>query len=529
MAIESEVKPATEAKTVNVAKAQVSTKRRWLWQPNLIVFISSGAIMILELVAGRIIAPHVGSSLYTWTGVIGVVLAGISLGNYLGGRLADRWASLRFLGLVYIIAALSCLIVLWLDHTYRITPSDWSIVVEIVVLTAAMFFVPCTVLGMISPIVAKLAVSDLARTGSTVGNIYAAGALGSIVGTFATGFVLISWFGTYAIVLGVALFLFAIGLLFILAGRWQALLLSVLVIAGGAALFRNQGWLMSPCVVESNYYCIKVYDEDHDGEPVRLLVLDHLVHSYVSLGDPNRLVYDYEKMYAEAAAYKASQNDHLSALMIGGGGYTFPRYMESTYPNSTVHVVEIDPAVTQNAYDRLLLDRAAKITTFNEDARTFMARPPTMKYDLVLGDAFNHFSVPYHLTTKEFNDRVHAWLAPDGLYVVNIIDGPYGEFIRAYVATMRLTFRNVYLALGSRGWRTTARTTFVVIGTDTPLDLDALKNYDAGDGDALLSRLLASDAEMNELLNEAPQVILTDQFAPVDQMLASVFREEVPK
>jgi spermidine synthase len=523
MAIES------EAKTAGVAEAPVLSKRRWLWQPNLIVFISSGAIMILELVAGRIIAPHVGSSLYTWTGVIGVVLAGISLGNYLGGRLADRWASLRFLGAVYVVGALSCLAVLWLDHTYRITPSDWSIVAEIVALTAAMFFVPCTVLGMISPIVAKLAVSDLARTGSTVGKIYAAGALGSIVGTFATGFVLISWFGTYTIILGVALFLFALGLLFILGGRWQALFLSALLIAGGSAFSQNQGWLQGPCVRESNYYCIKVYDEDHEGEQVRLLVLDHLVHSYVSMDNPKRLVYDYEKMYAEATAYKASQNDRLSALMIGGGGYTFPRYMESVYPNSLVHVVEIDPEVTQNAYERLGLDRAAEITTFNEDARTFMARPPTMKYDLVLGDAFNHFSVPYHLTTKEFNDRVHAWLASDGLYIVNIIDGPYGEFIRAYVATMRLTFKNVYLAMGSRGWRETARTTFVVIGTDTPLDLEALKNYDAGDSDGLLSRLLASDAEMDELLTEAPQVILTDQFAPVDQMLASVFREEVPK
>src|SRR5512146_168371 len=210
MAIETQVQPES-------LQAPARVRYRWLWQPNLIVFISSGAIMILELVAGRIIAPHVGSSLYTWTGVIGVVLAGISLGNYLGGRLADPWASLRFLGLVYMASALSCMLVLWLDKTYRITPAEWSIIVEILVLTAGMFFVPCTILGMISPIVAKLAVSDLARTGSTVGKIYAAGALGSIVGTFASGFVLISWFGTYTIVWGVALLLAAMGLVFILA------------------------------------------------------------------------------------------------------------------------------------------------------------------------------------------------------------------------------------------------------------------------------------------------------------------------
>ncbi len=68
----------------------VPFRHPWLWQPDLIVFVSSGCIMILELVAGRIVAPYVGVSLYTWTGIIGVVLAGISLGNYLGGWLADR-------------------------------------------------------------------------------------------------------------------------------------------------------------------------------------------------------------------------------------------------------------------------------------------------------------------------------------------------------------------------------------------------------------------------------------------------------
>jgi predicted membrane-bound spermidine synthase len=117
--------------------------RNWLWQPNLIVFVSSGCIMILELVAGRMIAPHVGSSLYTWTSIIGVVLAGIMLGNYLGGRLADRWASLRFLGSIYILGALTALIALWVDRMGRVTPNEWPIVVEIIAITAAMFFVPC--------------------------------------------------------------------------------------------------------------------------------------------------------------------------------------------------------------------------------------------------------------------------------------------------------------------------------------------------------------------------------------------------
>ncbi len=503
-------------------------RRAWLWQPNLIVFVSSACIMILELVAGRMIAPHVGVSLYTWTSVIGVVLAGISLGNYLGGRLADRWASLRLLGIVYLFAALTSLVVLYVDRTYRLTPDDWSIVVEIIALTAAMFFVPCTLLGMISPIVAKLAVSDLATTGSTVGKIYAAGAAGSIVGTFATGFVLISWFGTYTIVWGVALLLGALGLFFFLAGRWQAALFAVVIIVGGSALASNQNWLRGPCVRETNYYCIKIYDTQEGDEPVRQVVLDHLVHSYVSLTNPRTLIYGYEKAYAEVAAYRAARDEHMSFLMIGGGGYTFPRYVDAVYPGSDVHVVEIDPGVTQVAYDLLALNREAKIVTYNEDARLFFARAPTMQYDLVLGDAFNHYAVPYHLTTQEFNDRVRAWLADDGLYVINLIDGPRGEFVRAYFHTLRQTFRYVYLAEGNYDWRKATRSFFLLIATDTPLDTAEFAHLDAGDGDALLARLLADDAEVNRLLTEAPLVLLTDQYVPVDQMLASVHRDEAP-
>lgn len=515
---------------VRVVESQpMAARRGLLWQPNIIVFISSGSIMILELVAGRIIAPHVGSSLYTWTSVIGVVLAGISLGNYVGGRLADRWASLRLLGVIYLLAAVTCLGVLWVDQVTRITPRDWSIVAEVLALTTALFFLPCAILGTLSPIVAKLAVSDLAKTGSTVGKIYAAGALGSIVGTFMTGFVLISWFGTYNIIWGVAALLTAMGLLFLVGGRWQSLLLAVIMVAGGSALAVNQGWLKGPCVRETNYYCIKINYEGEADNPIRLLVLDHLVHSYVDMKNPKALVYGYEKMYAQAAAYQASRNKDLSVLMIGGGGYTFPRYIDAVYPNSAVDVVEIDPGVTLAAHDLLGLRQDTKIVTYNEDARLYLGRQPTKKYNMILGDAFNHFSVPYHLTTKEFNDQVRSWLTPDGLYVVNIIDGPYGEFLRSYYHTLTLTFRNVYLAEGSSNWRDTLRTTFVLIASDTPFDMDVLQTFDGGDNNTYLSRLFASPEEINRLLTEAPVYTLTDQFAPVDNMLASVFLEELRK
>jgi spermidine synthase len=506
-----------------------SLHRTRLWRPNLIAFVSSGCIMILELVAGRIIAPYVGVSLYTWTSVIGVVLAGISLGNYLGGRLADRWASLRLLGSIFVLGGLLSFGILVVDDAGRLMPGDWPIVVEILALTTALFFIPCVILGTVSPVVAKLAVRDLAKTGSTVGKIYAAGTVGSIVGTFATGFVLISWLGTHTIVWGVGLVLITLGLLFLLGTRRRLMLLAVLLLASGSALAFHRGWFRGPCTRETNYFCIRVREEERDGEPVRVLTLDRLVHSYTSLDDPTKLVYGYERMYAEVTAYRAQEDDHLRALFIGGGGYTFPRYMEAVYPESDIHVIEIDPGVTQVAHDMLGLDGDTRVVSYNEDARLFLEREPAEVFDLVIGDAFNDFSVPYHLTTKEFNDRVRAWLEDDGLYVVNIVDGPRGDFLRAYTRTLRQTFRHVYLAPTIETWRESPRSTFVLVSSDAPLDLVALETADTGDGDSLLARQMVSGDEIDALLAEGRVVMLTDRYAPVDQMLAPVFRDEVPR
>ncbi|MGE5603540.1 MAG: fused MFS/spermidine synthase, partial [Nitrososphaerales archaeon] len=400
-----------------------------LWAPALIVFISSACMMVLELVAGRMVAPYVGVSLYTWTSIIGVILAGMSLGNYAGGRLADRWASHSLLSLLFFVSGLTSIAVLFVDRLGATLPDAWPVVLRIIILVAGVFFVPAMLLGTISPIVTKIAVRDLAHTGSTVGRISASGTAGSIVGTFATGFVLISWFGTHAIIWGVAIVLLLMALAFFLASlparsRMVTALLALIVLGGATLVATQQGWTKSRCTLETNYFCIKVQQDAQRGESVRVLVLDRLVHSYSDLEDPRRLVYDYEKVYAEVAQNQ-SLNDHkLSALFIGGGGYTFPRYMESLYPDSDLDVIEIDPGVTQTAYNLLGLKRDTRVRTFNEDARVFLARKPDRQYSLIMGDAFNDFSVPYHLTTLEFNERVAAWLADDGVYMVNLIDGP---------------------------------------------------------------------------------------------------------
>lgn len=523
-----------------------------LWRPTLIVFVSSGCMMVLELVAGRLIAPFVGVSLYTWTSVIGVVLAGMSLGNYLGGIVADRWASLRLLGIIFFLGGLASFAILAVDVLgYRI-PGDWPVILRILVLTVALFFLPSMILGGVSPVVYKLAVRDLARTGSTVGRISAAGTVGSIIGTFATGFVLISQYGTHTIVWGVGVLLLLMALLYGLKGRRLSSAAALLVIAGATVLAWQQGWLRSRCNLETNYFCIKVSEEERDGRVVRVLILDRLLHSYVDLQDPTKLIYDYEKVYAEVTAYQALRAGQLRALFIGGGGYTFPRYMAALYPGSDLDVVEIDPGVTEVAYALLGLPRNSPIRTYNQDARLFLQRQPDRAYNLVMGDAFNDYSVPYHLTTKEFDERVHSWLTPDGLYMINLIDGPRRDFLRAYTVTLRQVFAHVYLVPAIVSWRESPRVTFVLIATDTSLnldafskardgeavsaerlisqqgtlDLDALSKIRPRDNEALFAELLLSEQETDALLAEGRTTLLTDQYAPVDQMLAPVVRGE---
>ena len=162
--------------------------------PSATVFFSSGCIMVLELVAGRLISRHLGSSLYTWTSVIGVVLLGITIGNYLGGRIADRFPARKALAVLFAISSVACVVIVLLNNLVggRIWLWKFSWPMQVFSHVFLVFFIPSALLGMISPVVAKMALDKGLPTGRTVGDIYAFGAAGSIVGTFLTGFYLMA-------------------------------------------------------------------------------------------------------------------------------------------------------------------------------------------------------------------------------------------------------------------------------------------------------------------------------------------------
>jgi len=346
---------------------------------NAAVFATSLCIMMLELSATRLLAHHIGQSLYTWTSVIGVVLAGITVGNYIGGILADRFDHRSTLGWLLLLASVACFGVLWFDQSsvdwYRTDPptllspiiwaAQWlleggpseeaSWPVWVFVQVAAVYGPPATAMGTVSPVVAALALSRSRRTGVTVGNVYAWGTLGSIIGTFLAGFWLIDFFGTRALVTLTAGVLGVTGACAAARGSWLRPAISFgwlqfLVIFGLAAAVRGESlevggeWLARTLAAgrdaagklalveewrddgrevgngfhqlgrslglrqdeagryedESNYSYITVVETTSDGSMQKYLKLDKLVHSYYVPDDPTRLDYEYELVYAAA-------------------------------------------------------------------------------------------------------------------------------------------------------------------------------------------------------------------------------------
>jgi spermidine synthase len=501
----------------------------------VVVFVASACTLVLEIAAGRLLAPYIGVSLYTWTSVIGVVLAGISLGSYLGGVVADRAGSRRTLGLLLAAGGLASLAVLPFTTTDLIglAPRGLPVVARIVLLTGILFFVPSAVLGMVSPVVVKLTLADLGRAGGVIGRIYAWSTLGSIAGTFLTGFVLIPWIGTKPVILGVGLILVALagatGEFFRRAGLPRAVDATVaflLVLA--LAQIHLHGALERFCHRETSYYCIRVTAERAaDGHVFRVMSLDRLVHSYNSIEEPMRLHYGYQRTYAELTAYAAQRSPQLRALFVGGGGYTLPRYMEAAYPDAVLEVAEIDPGVTRTAIELMGLSPRTRVVTYGTDAREVVeAKQGSAPYDLVFGDAFNDFQIPYHLTTREFAQKIRNLLKPEGLYLALVIDRMRGgRFMASLVRTLKEAFPHVYVLSDVARTMAPRAQTYVVAASATALDQERLRSIRGqGAGGEVTVQVMPADA-MEDWLRGTDPVLLTDDYAPADNLMAPIFLE----
>lgn len=491
-----------------------------------IVFLSSATVMVLEITAGRLIAPYVGVSLYSWTSVIGVVLAGLAMGNWIGGRWADAGAADREAGLALGGAALATLGVLLALTVVAplVQARSMGLMAASFFLAAGLFFIPAACLGFVAPMLTTLALGLDRRAGHVVGRMHALAALGSIAGTFATGFVLIQYLGTRTVIVGsgVALLALSVPLL-----RGVAAVATVMV-AGAAIVgagFARQG-LQDPCDMESQYYCIRVVDFGGAGMPgeTRTLVLDHLVHG-ISYGPDGRLLFaPYAQLMDELARLYLRENASSGRYFFAGGGsYAQPRATLLRFPGATVDVAELDRAVTETAQRDLFLEPAG-MTIHHTDARVALGRAKPGSYDVVVGDVFHDVALPYHLTTREYAALVRSRLADDGLYVLNVVDAfPDPLLVKSIVRTLGEHFPQVEIWL-DRIPDGPGRATFIISAglreTSWPRVLESR------DGLARSwLRVTESVAETGSPVTSLP--VLTDDFVPVERLVSRLLLSEI--
>ena len=457
-----------------------------------LVVLTSAAVLVLEVLVVRLVAPYVGLTLETYTAAIGVALAAIATGAALGGSLADRVDPRRWLGLATALGGVLVLLarptVFAVGDGFRGTGPAGSVVLVLLAVAPA-----AVVLSAVPPGVVKLVLRALDETGETVGRLSALGTLGALAGTFLTGFVLLAAFPTSTLLLLTGLVLLGVGVAVSVWGRRTPTTPLLALLAGGVL---GAGVLLAldgPCQVETRYYCAQVV-ADPERPSGRTLVLDGLRHSYVDLDDPTHLEFAYTQRIGEVLA--AQPDGPLDVLHLGLGGGTVPRHLAAVRPGSRSTVLEVDPQVVALDRAELGLDEVSGLEVVVGDARTGIAEQPTDGFDVVVGDAFGSLAVPWHLATREMAEQVSRVLRPGGTYVLNVIDNPPLAFARAEVATLGAVFAHVSVLAPRQLLEGEDGGNLVVVASDRPLRLGV-------DG-----RAFKGDAQ-----------VLTDDDAPVDQLL----------
>ena len=470
-----------------------------------LVFAASGAVLVLEILGIRLLAPYVGLTLETTTAIIGTVLAGIAAGAALGGRAADSYEPRRILpaflagGGLFALATVP--LVRLLGSIFQGGGDPAALLLALIAL-----FPPALALSAVTPLVAKLQLRDLEETGSVVGRLSAWATAGALVGTFATGFVIVPLVAVDVAVLVVGGGLVALGL-------WTGWRQEPAATGGrlaAVALLLAAGTLLagSPCDAETTYHCARV-DADEQRPSGRVLVLEDLRHSYVDLDDPRHLEFDYVRWIGDAVDRMAPPGRPLDAVFVGGGGFTLPRYLSATRPGSRSRVLEVDEPLVELVRERLELRTGPDLRVVTGDARITLRDEGTGSADLVVGDAFGARSVPWHLATVEFARDVRRVLRPDGVYAVNVIDRPPLRLLRAQVATLREVFADVAVVdqPGEDGAQSGGN--LVLLASERPLP--------AGLPSRARGARPVTGAAVEALQDGADP--LTDDSAPADQLL----------
>lgn len=436
----------------------------------LVVFLCGALTMVLEVVNTRALAPYFGTSTVVWTNIIGAILASLSLGYYLGGRLSRTKRSRTALAFLLLGAGVCCALIFagngWISagvvarfHDIRIGS----------LISSVVLFAPLNIiLGMVMPYISRIKIENVSTSGETVGNLSALSALGSIIGTFSASLFFLPRFGNQHLYLICAFILvilsFAVGRRKMLALRLAAAAIFILAVF----LFYRRSLVQSSIIkdIDTSYNRILVYTAPLWGKEARLLVTGRYVISALFV-DGGIYAQPYFHYFDSAATLNP---DIKRILMIGGGGLAYKRNFLANYPHATMDVVEIDPDLPRIAQADFGYRPDRRIRVIGEDGRVYLNHAKE-KYDAIFIDAFNDQSVPFQLTTKEAVAKMSGLLSPDGVIVLNLIsalDGKKSDFARNELATYKGAFPSVELfALHDPKNRTVVQNIMLVAAKNT--------------------------------------------------------------
>lgn len=483
----------------------------------VVVFLCGAVVMIIELAATRVLAPYLGTSTIVWTSIIGVILGALAMGYWWGGRLADRHPTRKALSLAILGAAVSTGLIgftgLWVVK--MLTASGAGLHLGSLMTVAVLFGPAAMLLGMVAPFAARIRMTDCAQAGSTVGRLYALSTLGSIVGTFAGGFFLISFFGCSAILFLMAAVL-ALTAFLCSADGWPLKAGTGIFFLAAYALFS----VFSPPLVgkdvldvDTAYQRVLIYPSvDYTtGRPIRAMSTGpEGVQGAIYIDNPQALALNYTKCLPVASHFVPELR---RALVLGGGAFAFPKYLLGAHPQAQVDVVELDPGITRLAHAHFALPEDPRLRILHEDARTFL-NANTQRYQVIVADVYNSAaSIPPHLTTVETVARLFDALEDDGVLVVNIISaitGPKSRLYKSFHATYSQRFPQVHVV---RTW---------MHGSEDQIQNLLLVCFKDGASRSWQS----ADQAMQDILERriAPPdtsgaLVLTDNYAPVERYL----------
>ena len=491
-----------------------------LWKLRALTFASGAIVMGLEIATSRILTPIFGSTIYTWGGLIGVILSGLSLGYFLGGKLADDRPSFeKICGIVFsvglFIVAIPFFASYVIDFSIAILPGTQY---TPLLATFLLLMLPSVLLGFVSPYVIKLGTSTLKNVGNISGNLYSTATIGSIFGTFVTVFVLIPNISINHIIFGLGIVLIASSLIG-LKNPPKIIAVAVLIVlfvpwnSMSFHSFPHYGTLVYEKETLFSHLDVTEFGDN------RSLYLDGVQHSSMNRNDPLDLVIDYTEYFHLGMMFNP---DATNVLFVGGGGFTGPKNFLTLYPDTKIDVIEIDSDVIDVAKIYFDLPDDPRLQVFNDDARKHLSLFEK-KYDLIILDAYASTYVPYHLMTHEFYQTLEKRLEPDGVIVSNMlgsIEGSRSQIVKAVYKTMKETFPVAYVFPTES--KPTNFQNIMIISSNQPYEFDRLSLFEiakSNPSNYLVDELSVEAHFYQKSVDISNSPIITDQRNPLEVMI----------